>query len=281
MLHPHHANSPEVLRRFHREGEQMLELRHPHIVGADEPGRSRGAISSPWSTCPAAVWPTVERRRLLDLARAAAIVTQVAAALDNVHPAIIHRDLKPRNILFIRDGVAQITDFGIARVRDQVTITGAGQMLGTPQYMAPEQAKPLLAPISPATDVWALGVILYEMLCGENFVAEKPSAVLYQVVHETPDTTDPAEPQSAPRGGTDPDQSSGQRRPAALRAGGQMASEGRRLPQRPGRSRRHPSGPPPTPPHHADPSSRRTEGSCCWAEWLARPHCLPALAVRA
>ncbi len=188
VLLPHHANSVEVRRRFEREGEQMLKLRHPHIVAAYEAGQVDGRYFIAMEYMPGgSLADLLERRRPLDLATAAAIVAQVAAALDYVHPNIIHRDLKPRNILFDAAGTAKVADFGIARVVNQTTLTGAGQILGTPQYMAPEQANPRLAPISPATDTWAVGVVLYEMLCGRPpFDADDPSAVLYQVVHETP-----------------------------------------------------------------------------------------------
>ena len=188
VLLPKHANSSEVLRRFQREGQQMRRLRHPHIIAAYDAGQvegwhyialeymSRGSLAD-----------LLARQRPLDLNTATNVIEQVASALDFVHPALVHRDLKPRNILFGQDGMAKVADFGIARVIDQTTLTGFGQILGTPQYMAPEQASPRVAPITPATDIWALGVILYEMLCGRPpFDAEEPTAVLYQVMHETP-----------------------------------------------------------------------------------------------
>lgn len=188
VLLPKHANSSEVLRRFQREGQQMRRLRHPHIVAAYDAGQIEGwhYIALEYMSH-GSLADLIARQRPLDLAMATNVIEQVAAALDFVHPTVVHRDLKPRNILFGQDGMAKVADFGIARVTDQATLTGVGQILGTPQYMAPEQASPRLAPITPATDIWALGVILYEMLCGRPpFDAEEPTAVLYQVMHETP-----------------------------------------------------------------------------------------------
>lgn len=188
VLHPQHANSPEALRRFQREGEQMLKLRHQHIVAALEAGQVDGWHYIALEYLPrGSLADLLARQRPLDLVTAAQVIDQVATALEFVHPTLVHRDLKPRNILFSQDGLTKVADFGIARVSDQITLTGAGQILGTPQYMAPEQANPRLGPISPATDIWALGIILYEMLCGRPpFEAEEPTAVLYQVMHEAP-----------------------------------------------------------------------------------------------
>lgn len=187
VLHAYHGQGP-VLERFQREGQQMLRLRHRHIVGAYDVGvldgkhfiamqyMSRGSLGE-----------LLAQRGRVDLQTSAQIVQQVAAALDFVHPNLVHRDLKPSNILFDGEGQIKVADFGIAHVSGQSTLTGTGQTLGTPHYMAPEQVSPRKASVGPTTDIWALGVILYQMTCGQlPFMAEEPTAVLYQVMHEQP-----------------------------------------------------------------------------------------------
>ena len=187
VLHPHYALGV-TLERFQREGEQMLRLRHQHIVSAYAVEQVDGRYVIAMQYMPGVSLADLLRHRgRLDLPEAARIVSEVASALDYVHPKVVHRDLKPSNILFDRQGSAHVADLGIARISDRSTLTGGGQQIGTPHYMAPEQVRPRMAPISPATDVWALGVMLYEMLCGQTpFVAEDSTAVLYQVIHETP-----------------------------------------------------------------------------------------------
>ncbi len=187
VLYPHHAVGA-TLKRFQREGQQMCRLRHPHVVGAYEAGEADGYHYIAMQYMPGgSLADLMARRRPVDLATAARIVGEVAAALDFLHPRLIHRDLKPRNILFDAAGHARVADLGIARVEDLSIITQTGQQMGTPHYMAPEQVRPRLAPISSATDIWALGVILYEMVCGQApFAGEDSQAVLFQVINDAP-----------------------------------------------------------------------------------------------
>ena len=187
VLHAHYAKGV-TLERFRREGEQMLRLRHQHIVGAYAVEQVDGRHVIAMQYMPGGSLADLLRDRgRLDLAEAARIAGEVAAALDYVHPNVVHRDLKPSNILFDEQGRAHVADFGIARISGRSTLTATGQVIGTAQYMAPEQVRSRMAPTSPATDVWALGVMLYEMVSGQApFMAEDPTAVLYQVVHETP-----------------------------------------------------------------------------------------------
>jgi tetratricopeptide (TPR) repeat protein len=180
---------PEELQRFLREAEAVAGLRHPNIVQVYDVGDVDG-------------WPyfTMEFIEGGDLAekiqgvphparQAAALVASLADAIHVAHQSgIVHRDLKPGNILLTEDGAPKVTDFGLARrLQGDGELTLSGVPMGTPSYMAPEQARGDKGAIGPATDVYALGAILYELLTGRPpFRAESATATLQQVVADEP-----------------------------------------------------------------------------------------------
>jgi hypothetical protein len=187
--------SPEELARFQREAEAVARLRHPHIVQVFDVGAAGGR--------PYLVLEYVEggnlARRLAGTplsARAAAELAQtLARAVEHAHGQhILHRDLKPANVLLTADGVAKVTDFGLAKLLPGAGEdaraegqTQSGAVLGTPSYMAPEQAGGRSKEVGPAADVYALGAILYELLTGRPpFKAETPLETLQQVLTEEP-----------------------------------------------------------------------------------------------
>jgi serine/threonine-protein kinase len=180
---------PAELERFLREAQAVAALHHANIVQVYDVGDVEGR---PYFTM-----ELVEGGNLADQIhgapqpayQAAALVATLAEAVHSAHQSgIVHRDLKPSNILLARDGTPKVTDFGLARrLEGNGGLTLSGVPLGTPSYMAPEQARCEKKAIGPATDVYALGAILYEMLTGRPpFCADTPTATLQQVVTEEP-----------------------------------------------------------------------------------------------
>jgi serine/threonine-protein kinase len=180
---------PEELERFRREAQAVAGLCHANIVQVYDVGDVDGR---PYFTM-----ELVEGSSLADqiqgvpqpARRAAALVATLADAIHAAHQGgIVHRDLKPGNILLTKDGTPKVTDFGLARrLKGDEGLTLSGAPLGTPSYMAPEQAQGQKDAIGPATDVYALGAILYELLTGRPpFRAETVSATLHLVVAEEP-----------------------------------------------------------------------------------------------
>jgi serine/threonine protein kinase len=160
--------SPQDLARFRAEAEAVAQLQHANIVQIFEIGEQGG--------CPYLALEYVDGGSLAEHLdgtpvaprQAAELVLALARAVDHAHErGIVHRDLKPANVLLQADGTPKITDFGLAKRRESEQIhTQTGAILGSPSYMAPEQASGRASDIGPATDVYALGVVLYELLTG-------------------------------------------------------------------------------------------------------------------
>jgi serine/threonine-protein kinase len=179
--------SPTERRRFLREAEAVAHLSHPNVVQVFDMGEcdgfayftmeyvEGGTLAHSLSGVP---WPAN---------RAASMICTLAHAVHFAHEAgIVHRDLKPGNILLAANGSPKISDFGLARsVNDDATVTISGTRIGTPCYMAPEQALGRINQMGPSTDVYALGAILYELLTGRPpFRAESTSETQRQLIHE-------------------------------------------------------------------------------------------------
>src|SRR5262249_38129567 len=180
---------PEELERFLREAEAVAGLRHANVVQAYDMGDLEGR---PYFTMEYVEGGSLAQKLAgtpQPADQAAALVATLAEAIEAAHQTgIVHRDLKPANILLTADGTPKVTDFGLARRLDgggALTVTGVP--VGTPSYMAPEQGQGNGDAIGPATDVWALGAILYGMLTGRPpFQAETAAATLQQVLAEEP-----------------------------------------------------------------------------------------------
>lgn len=174
----------EIKRRFFREVKSVGLLSHPNIVTIFDAGDEQdlgfiamevleGITLKDWC----------RKANLKPIKRVLELVTTVAQALDHAHSqGVVHRDIKPANIMFTKDGIAKITDFGIARITS-FTKTRTDVILGTPSYMSPEQL--VGEKVDGRSDLFSLGVVLYELLTGERpFQGESIASLTYQIAHK-------------------------------------------------------------------------------------------------
>jgi tRNA A-37 threonylcarbamoyl transferase component Bud32 len=175
----------DQLERFRREARAVAQLNHPHVVGVIDAGEDEGR--------PYIVFEYVEgetlkerirRKGRLAISEAIAYAIEIGRALGAAHARhIVHRDVKPQNVLIDEEGSAKVTDFGIARTLEEDGLTADGRVLGTTDYVAPEQA--LGRHVTGQSDLYSLGVVLYEMLTGEvPFKGENQVAVAMKHVRE-------------------------------------------------------------------------------------------------
>jgi WD40 repeat protein/tRNA A-37 threonylcarbamoyl transferase component Bud32 len=182
-----HADAGER-DRFRREAQAIAHLQHPNIVQVYEVGEHGGV---PYFSLEFCAGGTLDRKlggTPLPPRQAAALVERLALAVQAAHQkGIVHRDLKPANVLLGEDGTARITDFGLAKKLDEDGQTQTGAILGTPSYMAPEQALGKTSEVGPPADIYALGAILYECLTGRPpFRGATPAETLRQVLEQEP-----------------------------------------------------------------------------------------------
>ena len=189
------ADREEFHRRLQREAELCASLHHPNIVTLFEAGYEDDVVAflSTEYVEGESLHSRLKRTRPLPIDDALRIGADVLRALDFAHAkGIIHRDIKPGNIIIATNGEAKITDFGIARPVNS-SLTGTNSLLGTPNYMSPEQVKS--SAITPRADLFAAGVVLYEMLTGvKPFSAPDISGILYNVVNAEPAPADKLNP---------------------------------------------------------------------------------------
>ena len=187
ILKDEYLGDPGFLERFRAEARHAALVNHEGIANVFDYGEEDGSAFLVMELVPGeALSAIIERERVLATDRVLDIVAQTAMALQAAHAAgLVHRDIKPGNLLITPDGRVKITDFGIARIADQVPLTATGQVMGTVQYLSPEQASG--HPASPSTDVYSLGIVAYEMLAGRRpFTGESQVAIAMAQINETP-----------------------------------------------------------------------------------------------
>jgi serine/threonine protein kinase len=183
---------PTLVARFRAEAEASARLQHPNFVQVFEVGQVSGRPYFSMEFVDGGSLADQLVRNRPDARRSAELVETLARAIHAAHDCgIVHRDLKPSNVMLSADGTPKIADFGLAKRLDELGAgsnhTQTGEVLGTPSYMAPEQAEGKRDQIGPATDVYALGAILYEMLAGQPpFRGTSPLDALRQVTSQEP-----------------------------------------------------------------------------------------------
>ena len=194
LMHREIATDSDQLERFRREARSVAQLNHPHVVSVIDAGEEPSPdgeippLGTPYIVLEYVDGETlkglIRRNGPLEIPQAIAYSIEIARALGAAHERrIVHRDVKPQNILIDPEGGAKITDFGIARSLSEEGLTLAGRVLGTTDYVSPEQA--LGQPVTPQSDLYSLGIVLYEMLTGDvPFHGDSPVAVAMKHVRE-------------------------------------------------------------------------------------------------
>ncbi|WP_410667161.1 Stk1 family PASTA domain-containing Ser/Thr kinase [Amycolatopsis sp. cmx-4-68] len=199
------ARDPQFQERFRREAQNAAALNHPAIVAVYDTGEA----NTDFGPLPYIVMEYVEGRTLRDIVktegpmsqkRAMEVMADVCAALDFSHRhGIVHRDVKPANVMITKNGAVKVMDFGIARAMHdgQSAMTQTAAVIGTAQYLSPEQARG--ESVDARSDVYAAGCVLYELITGEPpFTGDSPVAVAYQHVREDPNPPSSVNPAVAP-----------------------------------------------------------------------------------
>jgi eukaryotic-like serine/threonine-protein kinase len=201
ILLEHYGDDPEYVERFRREARAVARLSHPNIVTVIDRGEDDGRQYIVFEHVDGEnLKEFVQRSGRLPVRRAVELALSVADGLAFAHThGLVHRDVKPQNVLLSSEGGVKVTDFGIARSLDvEHGMTQTGTVLGTGEYLAPEQASG--KPVSPATDVYSLGVVLWELLVGDvPFSGENFVAVALRHVNDPPPRLEEVRPDVPPR----------------------------------------------------------------------------------
>jgi serine/threonine protein kinase len=181
------SGDPQFRERFRREGRVQATINHPHIAPVYEAGETEQGLFISMCVIEGPTLKDLILDRELDEYRALELLSQVAEALDAAHEVgLIHRDVKPQNILIGRGDHAYLADFGLTKSADVEALTETGQLVGTIDYISPEQARSL--PATPASDVYSLACVLYECLAGQvpYWRTSEPAALFAHMTEPPP-----------------------------------------------------------------------------------------------
>jgi len=187
VLREQYASDVRVAARFEREARAAASVTHPNVVDVYDYGRDGNTLYIVMEWVDGTdLKEHIRRRAPLPVPEATRLIREILQGLGAIHRAgIIHRDVKSQNVLIAQSGTAKLTDFGIARGALDTGLTDTGMALGTAAYMAPEQASG--QPLTPAADIYAAGVILFEMLTARlPFPGDNPVQVMFQHVNDPP-----------------------------------------------------------------------------------------------
>ncbi|MGI9188160.1 MAG: Stk1 family PASTA domain-containing Ser/Thr kinase [Gaiellales bacterium] len=187
VLADRHSDDPHFIERFQREARAAARLNHPNIVQVYDQSQGGMSFIVQEYVEGETLKDLIRREAPLDPRRAITIALQILAALRVAHQqGVVHRDVKPQNILMQPDGKVKVADFGIASAGGDTEMTEAGSIVGTAQYLAPEQARGLS--VGPPADLYSVGIVLYEMLSGRvPFEGDTAVNVAMRHVQEAPE----------------------------------------------------------------------------------------------
>lgn len=187
ILKQQYMGDPDFVERFRTEAKHAAMINHDGIANVYDYGEDEGSAYLVMELVPGESLSSIlEREKTLPEQQVISIIAQTALALDAAHrEGLVHRDIKPGNLLITPEGNVKITDFGIARVANQASLTQTGQVMGTVQYLAPEQATG--KPATASGDIYSLGIVAYEALAGKRpFKGETQMAIAMAQINETP-----------------------------------------------------------------------------------------------
>jgi len=187
ILKQQYMGDPDFVDRFRTEAKHAAMINHDGIANVYDYGEDEGSAFLVMELVPGESLSSIlEREKTLPQEQVISIIAQTALALDAAHrEGLVHRDVKPGNLLITPDGQVKITDFGIARVANQVSLTQTGQVMGTVQYLAPEQATG--KPATAVGDIYSLGIVAYEALAGKRpFKGDTQMAIAMAQINDAP-----------------------------------------------------------------------------------------------
>ncbi len=187
VILPGHDLSPAQIERFNREARAIAKIKHPNIVAVYQIGDTPQYFYT-MDFIEGCNLSQMIKKQPLTPKQAADVCRKIASALDTAHDrGVIHRDLKPSNIMIDAQGEPHLTDFGLAKMEsEEEQLTRTGDVLGTPEYMAPEQIDPSCGEVDARSDIYSLGAIFYEMMTGHMPFTGTPIRVLWQKLNQTP-----------------------------------------------------------------------------------------------